>query len=60
MSLFVPYPALVAALKKRPQDIRVPRDLAGVGYSRNTQRIVSAVMRARWEFLTHSEGPDTE
>jgi len=51
MSLFVPYPALVAALNKRPRDMRVPRDLAEVGYSRNTQRTVSAVLRARWEFL---------
>jgi hypothetical protein len=50
-SLFVPYPVLDAALNKRPRDMRVPRDLADVGYSRNTQRIVSAVLRARWECL---------
>jgi hypothetical protein len=50
-SLFVPYRILDAALNKRPQDMRVPRDLADVCYSRNTQRIVSAVLQARWEFL---------
>jgi hypothetical protein len=50
-SLFVPYRILDAALNKRPQDMWVPRDLADVDYSRNTQHMVSAVLQARWEFL---------
>ena len=50
-SLFGLCRSLDAALNKRPQDMRVPRDLADVDYSRNTQREVSAVLQARWEFL---------
>lgn len=50
-SLFVPYPILDAAMNKRSQDRRFSRGEVEGGYSRNTQRAVSAVLRARWEFV---------
>ena len=44
-------PNLEAELDERAEERGIPRDQLDVGYILNTQRVASAVLRARWEFL---------